>query len=110
MGTELPHDVFRAVSDGTRREILGLLSDGEKTVSSLGESFAISQPALSQHLRVLRGAGLVSTRRAGRFRYYQLEPERLREIHDWVAYYERFWTERLDRLGEYLDKEQNDEA
>ena len=93
-------DIFRAISDPTRRAILDLLENGERTVSELGEPFPISQPALSQHLKVLREAGVVTLRRDGRFRLYRLDPVPLKEIHDWVGHYERFWTEKLDRLGD----------
>ncbi|NNE43146.1 MAG: winged helix-turn-helix transcriptional regulator [Gemmatimonadetes bacterium] len=96
--------VLRAASDPTRRAVLDLLGEGERSVSELQKSFRISQPALSQHLRVLREAGLVSQRQEGRFRLYRLEAAALREIHDWVAHYERFWSKKLDRLGDYLEK------
>lgn len=85
-------DVYRAISDPTRRKILDLLGEGEKTVSELGKSFPISQPALSQHLRILREAGIVTTRRVGRFRSYGIDPAPLKEIHDWVGHYRRLWT------------------
>jgi DNA-binding transcriptional ArsR family regulator len=105
MTTATPNlDPFRAVSDPTRRAILDLLEDGEKSAKELGSPFRISQPALSQHLRVLRNAGLVTTRRDGRFRYYRLEPARLKEVHDWVKHYRKFWTGRLDQLGRYLER------
>ena len=92
-------DTFRAVSDPTRRAILDSLERGEKSVNELGRPFQISQPALSQHLRVLRNAGLVTIRRDGRFRYYRLEPAPLKELYDWVEHYRKFWTGKLDRLG-----------
>jgi DNA-binding transcriptional ArsR family regulator len=94
---------YRAVSDGTRRRILDVLAEGERSVSELLERFELSQPALSQHLKVLRDAGLVSVRRDGRRRIYALDPRPLRAIYDWVAHYERFWDERLGALGKFLD-------
>ena len=94
---------YRAVADGTRRRILDVLADGERSVNELLEGFAISQPALSQHLKVLRDAGLVTVRREGRRRIYALDPRPLRQIRDWVAHYERFWDEKLDALGQFLD-------
>ena len=96
--------VFRAVADPTRRRVLGLLADGERSAGELHGPFTISQPALSRHLRVLREAGLVSERRLGRQRIYSLRAEPLRAVHDWVSHYERFWLERLERLGAYLDR------
>ncbi|MEO0421776.1 MAG: metalloregulator ArsR/SmtB family transcription factor [Pseudomonadota bacterium] len=97
--------VFRAVSDPSRRAILDLLSEGERTVNDLLAHFRFSQPALSKHLKVLREAGLVEARSAGRQRHYSLQAEGLRSVADWVAHYERFWNERLDALGAVLDEE-----
>lgn len=96
--------MFHAISDPTRRAILELLREGERSVSALLEGFRISQPALSQHLAVLRRAGLVSNRRDGRRRLYSLRPEPLAEVMDWVAVFEPFWAERLDNLGRYLER------
>jgi DNA-binding transcriptional ArsR family regulator len=93
-------DVFRAVADPTRRAVLDLLAEGERAVKDLQPAFPISQPALSQHLRVLREAGLVSERRAGRLRIYRLEAEPLADVRAWL---ERFWDERFDRLGRVLE-------
>lgn len=100
-------DVYRAVADPTRRALLDSLREGERSASELGRPFAISQPALSQHLRVLREAGLVSRRRAGRQQLYRLQAGPLAELYDWVAHYEGFWSERFARLHRYLDEEQD---
>jgi len=94
---------YRAVADGTRRRILDLLADGERSVNELLEHFELSQPALSQHLKVLREAGLVTVRRDGRRRIYALDPRPLARIRDWLAHYDRFWDEKLDALGQFLD-------
>ena len=94
--------VFAAISDPTRRELLDLLAEREYAVNDLVSRFEVSQPAVSHHLRILREAGLVKKRQAGRQRLYRLEARPLREVYDWVAHYERFWTERLDALGEHL--------
>lgn len=95
--------VFRAVADPTRRGILDRLADGASPVRALVEGFAMSQPALSKHLRILREAGLVAVEKVGRERHYRLRADGLRVVADWVRHYERFWTDRLDRLGDYLD-------
>jgi DNA-binding transcriptional ArsR family regulator len=98
-------DVFLAISDGTRRALLRRLADeGEKPVTELLSRFSISQPAISKHLRCLRQAGLVRRRKEGRQRFYSLEAGRLRQVYDWVAYYEKYWDAKLDALGGYLDK------
>jgi DNA-binding transcriptional ArsR family regulator len=80
-------DVFQAVADPTRRALLGLLRDSERSVSELLQAFEVSQPAISQHLRVLRQAGLVEVRRAGRQRLYRLRAERFAAIYNWAAQY-----------------------
>jgi DNA-binding transcriptional ArsR family regulator len=99
--TESP---FTAVASSTRRRLLDLLKSGEKTVSELTDALDVSQPAVSQHLAALRGAGLVDERRDGRFRFYRLTPEPLAEVFGWVKEYEAFWQARLDALGRVLDE------
>lgn len=86
MATKRRRDaVYRAISEPTRRQILDLLADRERAVKELVSRFRMSQPALSQHLRVLRDAGLVRVRRQGRMRVYSADPTPLREVSDWVA-------------------------
>jgi len=97
-------DVFRAVADPTRRELLDRLSEGEESMMNLAGSIEMSLPAVSQHLKVLREAGLVEERRQGRMRVYTLIPGPLQELSDWVSHYEQFWQSRLRKLGEHLRK------
>lgn len=102
--TTAPLDhVLRAVADPVRRDVLDRLRDGPATAGTLGADVAMSQPAFSQHLRVLREAGLVDVEPRGRERWYHLRAAALGEVHDWVARYQRFWTDALDRLGDHLD-------
>jgi len=96
-------DVFLAIAHPARRAILDRLRSGEQPVLALAEPFAMTLPGVSQQLRVLRRAGLVSERREGRQRYYRLNPEPLKEVRDWMQMYEKFWTRRLRNLGKYLD-------
>jgi DNA-binding transcriptional ArsR family regulator len=96
--------VFRALADPTRRRMLELLAAADRSVGELHGAFAMSQPAVSQHLRVLREAGLCAERREGRNRIYRLEPETLRSAQLWIADHIDFWTSRMDRLGDYLRK------
>ena len=98
-------DVYYAIQEPTRRRILDLLNEGEMSVVRLTAPFDVSRPAISQHLKVLKDAGLVASRRVGRENLYRLEAAPLREVFDWVSFYERFWTARLNKLGEYLDRE-----
>jgi len=100
-------DVFRAIADPTRRAILDRLREGECSVNELCRSFKITQPAVSQHLKVLKAVGLVSVERAGRERIHRLNAVLLQAVYDWVSHYEEFWTERLDSLGGYLERKDN---
>ncbi len=95
-------EIFRALADPSRRAIYERLARGEVPVKDLAARFAISQPAVSQHLATLRGAGLVSERREGRLVYYRVTPSGLRPLLDWIAHYRAFWPERLDRLEALL--------
>ena len=95
-------DVFNAVADMHRREILDALITGEKAVGAIVNDLSMSQPQVSKHLRVLRVVGLVTCRAEGRRRLYRLEPAHLRPLHDWVAKYEQAMNDRLDRMDDYL--------
>jgi DNA-binding transcriptional ArsR family regulator len=98
-------DIYMAIADSTRRALLLRLADeGEKTVTDLSEPFAMSQPAVSKHLRILRDAGLVESRKDGRLRLYAVQPRKLRQVHDWVSHFEKYWDEKLDALGNYLNR------
>jgi DNA-binding transcriptional ArsR family regulator len=95
-------DVFNAIAEAHRREILDALVAGEKAVGAIVNDLSMSQPQVSKHLRVLSEVGLVSCRAEGRLRLYRLEPARLRPLHDWLAKYERAVNDRLDRMDDYL--------
>src|SRR5204862_2369047 len=95
-------DVFNAIAEAHRREILDALIAGEKAVGAIVNDLSMSQPQVSKHLRVLSEVGLVSCRAEGRRRLYRLEPGRLRPMHDWLAKYEQAWNERMDRMDDYL--------
>ena len=102
-------DVFNAISEAHRREILDTLVAGEKAVGAIVEDLSMSQPQVSKHLRVLSEVGLVSCRADGRRRLYRAEPARLRPMHDWLAKYEQAWSDRLDRMDDYLKELQQGE-
>jgi DNA-binding transcriptional ArsR family regulator len=95
-------DVFNAVADRHRREVLDALIAGEKAVGEIVSDLSMSQPQVSKHLRVLSEVGLVTCRADGRRRLYRLEPERLRPLREWLAAYEHAWNARMDRVDEYL--------
>jgi DNA-binding transcriptional ArsR family regulator len=102
-------DVFQAIADPTRRSILSLLVGGEQPVGQLAQAFDITLSAISQHMRVLREAGLVDVRHVGRERRYRLNPVPLQDVANWMAQYEPFWRTRLDALSRYLDEDNLDE-
>src|SRR3954452_15661227 len=91
-----------ALADPTRRAILARLAEGEATVNELARPFAISLPAVSRHLKVLEGAGLIARGREAQWRPCRLEPKALKSVDDWLEEYRRLWEQRLDRLEDYL--------
>lgn len=102
--------VFSALADPTRRAILARLTRGDATVTELAAPFAVSQPAISRHLRVLEEAGLISRHRQATARLSHLEADPLREATDWLASYREFWDERYDRLDTLLTELQDDRS
>jgi DNA-binding transcriptional ArsR family regulator len=97
-------EAFGAISSAVRRQILDLLAEGERPVNGIASHFEMSRPAISQHLRILLAAGLVAEARYGRENRYQLVPERLAPVRDWISHYERFWDDRFKRLQSHLAK------
>src|SRR3984885_4270868 len=95
-------DVFNAIGDGHRREVLDALLAGEKAVGEIVNDLSLSQTQVSKHLRVLSEVGLVTCRAEGRRRLYRLEPARLRPLREWLAAYEQAWNARMDRVDDYL--------
>jgi DNA-binding transcriptional ArsR family regulator len=101
-------DVFNAIAEAHRREVLDALIAGEKPVGAIVNDLSMSQPQVSKHLRVLSEVGLVKCRAEGRRRLYRLEPERFRPLQDWVAKYEQAMNDRLDRMDDYLQELQRE--
>ena len=102
-------DVFNAVAEPRRRDILSLLASGERRVGDVAETLHLTQPQASKHLRVLREVHLVSVRGSGQQRLYRLNGEGLKPVHDWVKTFEQFWNESFDRLDAYLQELQRQE-
>ena len=99
--------VFGALSDPIRRAILTRLAEGECPVSTLGEPFAVSPPAISKHLRVLEKTGLIARRKSGRVHYCRLRADALRRGGDWIQQLTAFWEQQFDALAKYLEQEQS---
>ena len=95
-------DVFNAIAEPQRRDILVLLRAGERPVTELARELGMTQPGASKHLRVLREVGLVRDRKAGKQRLYGLDARGLRPVHEWTGGFERFWNESFDRLDAYV--------
>ena len=94
-------DVFNAIAEPRRREIIGLLANGsERAVGDLVGALQLPQPAVSKHLGVLRKVGIVSVTKQGPVRLYRLNPQELKPVHDWVKEFERYWTHQIDRIKE----------
>src|SRR5436190_19758847 len=101
-------DVFNAIAEARRREILDALIAGEKAVGAIVNDLSLSQPQVSKHLRVLSEVGLVTCRPEGRRRLYRLEPARLRPRHEWLGKYEQALTDRRERMDDYLKQLQGE--
>jgi len=102
--TPTTHDPFNAVAEPKRRQVLEALGVRELSVNAIVELLGWNQPSVSKHLGVLKQVGLVSERRVGRQRMYRVNAERLKPIYEWVAPFERIWSERFDRLDTVLQK------
>lgn len=96
--------VFRAIADPTRREILGILRGGQQTVGGIAENFRMSRPAVSKHIRLLRAAGLVATRKEGTASWCRLNAKPLRAVEEWIREYETFWGETLQSLKRHMEE------
>ena len=95
-------DVFQAIADPTRREIIHLLSHEKLNLNAVAENFNISRPAISKHIKILTECGLILIKQQGRERYCEIKLEKLNEISQWVEQYRQFWEDNLDRLDAYL--------
>ena len=101
--TPTTYDPFNAVAEPKRRQILEVIGSGELSVNAIVRKLGWSQPTVSKHLGVLKQVGLVNERRVGRQRLYRVTAERLKPIYEWVAPFERYWSDRFERLDEALE-------
>jgi DNA-binding transcriptional ArsR family regulator len=97
-------DVFQAIADPTRREIINLISAKSLNLNAVANNFDISRPAISKHIKILAECGLIIIKQNGRERFCEAKLEKLNEISEWVAQYKKFWEAKLDALEVYLDK------
>lgn len=102
---ETRRDVFQAIADPTRREIINLLAHQTMNLNAVADKFDISRPAVSKHIKILAECGLILISQQGRERYCSSNILKLKEVADWVGRYQDFWNKKLDSLGEFLAKE-----
>ena len=102
-------DVYQAIADPNRRAIISLLASQKLSVNAVAEHFAISRPAVSRHIKILKECGLVVVSRQGRERFCEARLDRLNEVAEWVNQSQKVWEQRLDRLDKYLSELQNKE-
>jgi len=100
-------DVFQAIADPTRREIISMIAHQSLHLNSVAEKFDVSRPAISRHIKILTECGLIIIRQQGRHRYCEARLDKLNEVSDWVEQYRKFWTQKLDALETYLDELQS---
>lgn len=105
LATDTGHDVFQAIADPTRRNLLTLLTNREMSIAAISECFPISRTAVNKHLRVLSDAGLVRSQRVGRETRFTLQPDPLAEVKQWLAFFDRFWDEKLGALQKYVESD-----
>lgn len=97
-------DVFQAIADPTRRQIIHLLAGNSLTLNNVAEHFDVSRPAISKHVKILTECGIISIKQQGRERYCKAELNKLKEVSEWVAQYQVFWNKKLDALEKFLDE------
>lgn len=105
MAEAAKYDVFQAIADPTRREVLRLLTEKELPISQITAHFPVSRTAVVKHLHILSEAKLISGRKVGREKIYQLHPEPLAELKQWLSYYEQFWSNKLSMLKHVVEHE-----
>lgn len=101
----MQRDIFQAIADPTRREIIELLAGQSLPVNEIADNFEISRPAVSKHIKILNECGVVIIRKKGRKRYCRTDPRKIKEVAEWADRYRKFWTERLDVLEDLLNEE-----
>src|SRR4051812_3212063 len=105
MISKMRRDVFQAIADPTRREIINMIANQSLNLNAVAEKFDISRPAISKHIKILTECGLIVIRQKGRERYCEAKLQQLNEVSEWIEQYRIFWTKKLDALGDFLAAE-----
>jgi len=100
-------DVFQAIADPTRREIISMIAHQTLNLNSIADKFHVSRPAISKHIKILTECGLITIKQQGRERHCEAKLQKLNEVSDWIEQYRKFWTQKLDALEIYLDELQS---
>jgi DNA-binding transcriptional ArsR family regulator len=103
---ESRRDVFQAIADPTRRQIIGMIADQPLNLSAIAEKFDVTRQAISLHVKILEECGLITIKQQGRERYCEAQLEQLSEVHEWTERYRKFWTRNFQSLRNFLDKEE----
>ncbi len=98
-------DIFKAIADPTRREIINLIAHQSMNLNAVADNFDMSRPAVSKHIKILTSCGLLVIKQQGRERFCHADLRQLKEVTDWTEQYRRFWSQKLDALGQFLDQE-----
>jgi DNA-binding transcriptional ArsR family regulator len=98
-------DVFQAIADPTRREIINMVAQQSMNLNTVADNFTISRPAISKHIKILTECGLIVMKQHGRERYCEAKLQKLNEVSEWIEKYKVFWTKKLDALEDFLGKE-----
>ena len=104
---ETRRDVFQAIADPTRRQIINLIVHQSMNLNAIADNFDISRPAISNHIKILSECGIISIEQIGRERYCKIQPTNLREVADWVEPFRELWEQKLDSFEQYLNKLQS---
>jgi len=99
-------DIFKAIADPTRREIINLIAHQSMNLNAVADNFDMSRPAVSKHIKILTSCGLLVIKQQGRERFCHADLRQLKEVTDWAEQYRRFWSQKLDALGQFLHQEQ----
>ena len=103
MAIEARRDVFQAIADPTRRQIIDIIAHNKMNLNAIADNFDISRPAISQHIKILNECGIIIIEKLGRERYCRIQPDNLKEVFDWIEQFRQLWEQRLDSFEEYLN-------
>jgi DNA-binding transcriptional ArsR family regulator len=99
---ETRRDVFQAIADPTRRQIIGLIANEAMNLNAIADNFEVSRPAISNHIKILHECGIIAINQVGRERICEIQPQNLKEVYEWISQYQQLWTQKLDSFEKYL--------